>query len=210
MPSRLEKYLDEVTRPVAPAQRAEWQEEAQQHLDALVAAHEELGLSREEAVEAAIGSFGEAKQIGKSIERESSGSTFRQAVGKGILRFALPVLACFFPMACAAALFGVVGGEAYLATLRMAGGVLLVLTPVLGGWNAGIKASPHHPLRDVLLVPALGAMLCSPDSLIFSVFRHPTLRPDPRDAALWLPLALAASCLAYLWKMRRTGRRVAA
>jgi hypothetical protein len=207
MTSRLEQYLEEIAQPVSAYHRAEWREEARQHIEALVTAHEELGLRHEEAVEAALRSFGEATGIGKSVERESSVCILRRAIGQGIWRFGLPVLACFLPMAFGIAVFGFVGSEVYLTTLRTMGSVLLILAPVLGGWNVGAKASLRHPLRDVLLMPALGALLCSPDSLIFSAFCHPTLRPDPRDAALWLPVALASSCLAYLWQTRHPSTR---
>lgn len=72
--SRLEQYLDEVSRPLTPlgeTARREWREEARQHLDDLVAAHAELGASENEAIEAALHQFGDAAKIGRAVRRES-------------------------------------------------------------------------------------------------------------------------------------------
>jgi hypothetical protein len=208
MANRLEQYLDEVAQPVSDCHRMEWREEARQHIASLVAAHEELGLGHEEAVEAALASFGEARQIGQSVQKETTRASSIRALGRGVLYFALPVFACFFPMAVATALFGLVGGETYLSSLRTAGSLLLVFAPILGGWNVGRKASPSRPLRDVLFTATLGALLCAPYSMIFSLFRNPSLRPAVGDAALSLLLALAATCLSYVWQTRRTHHRV--
>lgn len=70
MHSQLEEYLDNVEKPLAPLPtqaREEWREEARQHLESLVAAHEELGSSQEEAVEAALLQFGDAQTIGQQV-----------------------------------------------------------------------------------------------------------------------------------------------
>lgn len=53
-------------------ERREWREEAAQHLAALAAAHEELGETPDEAVEAAVRQFGEPARLGKALLAESS------------------------------------------------------------------------------------------------------------------------------------------
>jgi hypothetical protein len=69
-PNRLEEYLDQLERPLtalSPTARREWREEAHEHLQSLIAAHEELGSSPEEAVEAAVRQFGDAARIGRGL-----------------------------------------------------------------------------------------------------------------------------------------------
>jgi len=67
---RLEGYLQTMEQHlggVSAAGKQEWRAEAQAHLLALVEAHEELGATREEAVEAALKQFGSGKQIGRAL-----------------------------------------------------------------------------------------------------------------------------------------------
>lgn len=74
MHSRLEQYLDEVDRRLEALpswERREWREEAQAHLQALADAHQELGRTPEEAVEAAILQFGDAERLGQELRRTS-------------------------------------------------------------------------------------------------------------------------------------------
>jgi hypothetical protein len=71
MPSKLEQYLDEVSRPVAAEYRSEWREETRQHLEAIIAEKVEQGLNREEAVSAALSAFGNARRIGEGVAWEA-------------------------------------------------------------------------------------------------------------------------------------------
>lgn len=67
---RLEAYLDECEAPLARCtgtERAEWRDEARQHLIALMELHVELGASEEEALEAALRQFGEPGRLGKKL-----------------------------------------------------------------------------------------------------------------------------------------------
>lgn len=67
---RLEAYLDECEVPLARlpvTERAEWRDEARQHLLALVEAHLEFGASEEEAIETALQQFGEPRRLGKKL-----------------------------------------------------------------------------------------------------------------------------------------------
>lgn len=82
---RLEEYLQAMEQHldgVSPEARREWREEAHGHLLALVEAHEELGASRAEAVEAALKQFGNEKQIGRALAsatRHAEPVPFREA-----------------------------------------------------------------------------------------------------------------------------------
>lgn len=69
----VEAYLSEMTRQMGamPAeQRAEIHEELRQHLDALIAAHEEVGTPPAEAVGAALAQFGAPRKLGRKLRRE--------------------------------------------------------------------------------------------------------------------------------------------
>lgn len=70
---RLRSYLDELEKPlssVGEEERREWRAEAEEHLRQLIAANEELGSSREEAISAAIKQFGNTQTIGRNVARE--------------------------------------------------------------------------------------------------------------------------------------------
>jgi hypothetical protein len=70
---RLEAYLTRVVerlpRQMSPAARAAERQELAAHLDALVAAHLELGRDEETAVLSALQEFGDAKQLGRQLAR---------------------------------------------------------------------------------------------------------------------------------------------
>jgi hypothetical protein len=69
----LTEFFQQLNAPLQamPVQdRAELHTEMRQHLDALVAAHQELGASSEEALRAAIQQFGDPGKTGKNLFRE--------------------------------------------------------------------------------------------------------------------------------------------
>lgn len=153
MHSRLEEYLDTVEKPLTslpkPA-REEWREEARQHLESLVAAHEELGSSREEAVEAALLQFGDAQAIGVQMRR----ATIHDSDGwrAASVAFALVGL----PLVVWMAVLTVIG----MSLLNSSGTVNMTLfygataagyaaVPLMGGWWAGRYCRRHR-----LLFPA--------------------------------------------------------
>jgi hypothetical protein len=70
MRSRLEEYLEEVSRPLPASERSEWRTEAEQHLTALIEAHIELGYSPEEATDLALARFGAAAKLGERMRAE--------------------------------------------------------------------------------------------------------------------------------------------
>lgn len=62
--------LDEPLRGIPAPERAELHTELRQHLETLVATHLELGASPEEAIEAALRSFGDPAIVGRKLMRE--------------------------------------------------------------------------------------------------------------------------------------------
>ena len=66
-------YFERLNAPlkkVPPEARAEMHQELRQHLDALAAAHEELGATPEEAKAAALRQFGDPAKIGRRLFQE--------------------------------------------------------------------------------------------------------------------------------------------
>lgn len=71
--SPMKEYLDALEQPLAPLGEAachDWRQEAEAHLLSLIAAHEELGLSHEQAVATALREFGNENRIGKNVAYE--------------------------------------------------------------------------------------------------------------------------------------------
>jgi uncharacterized membrane protein len=72
--SQLDHYLETIEgrlKNLPPARRQEEMQEIRQHLEALVAGHRIAGLSKEEAVAAAIRQFGHAEQVGQALSQAS-------------------------------------------------------------------------------------------------------------------------------------------
>ena len=143
--SRLEHYLDEMERPLtrlSAETRREWREEARQHLLDLVAAHEELGASPQEAMEAALRQFGDARQIGRQLQRAAQ----EQTMGPGA------ALALFSPLLIAAILLLTGCAYAYVLSgsllaytvLQWAGVGAFLAVPILGGWRVGRRRSARR------------------------------------------------------------------
>ncbi len=71
------KHLNAPLRTMPPQERAEVHQELRQHLDSLVAAYEELGASREQALGYALRSFGDPRRIGRRMYWEWYRSQWR-------------------------------------------------------------------------------------------------------------------------------------
>src|SRR5688572_116869 len=73
---RVEEYLDRVCGQLPAdltlARRREVREELRTHLGALVEAHRELGASEEEAVEAALRQFGDARRLAREWRKAAA------------------------------------------------------------------------------------------------------------------------------------------
>ena len=75
MDKKLETYLQTVESELGEMREARREaelREMRQHLEAIIARLTEGGLSREEATEAAIAQFGEARQVGRELEKVGS------------------------------------------------------------------------------------------------------------------------------------------
>lgn len=200
MSSRLERYLDEISKPLPEPQRSEWREEVRQHLEALIAAHQELGLSRDAATEVAIASFGEAQIIGKNVQRETNDLRFQppHPVLDGAFRFLMAIFPGFLTLGVAAGFYAFDGGDEYLANIGRLADAFSLILPLFAGWVVGRKASPRHLRRDLLAAPLLGYIASLPMAMTFSCLHQPNWRPSPVEIALWLPYALGAAWLSYI------------
>jgi hypothetical protein len=212
MHSRLERYLEELERPLTaltPEARAEWREEARQHLAALAAAHEELGSSPEEAVEAALRQFGDARQIGRQVQQSSpeglqKGGSWR-AIGRAYLLFSAPLMAGIIAMIGFGYAYVLSLNPAALDAMRVAGACAFVAVPVAGGWRVGRRMPGRRPGMHLLAALALSFFAVP----IAGVFLHPALGFgqgadfDARWGLLWLPTASLSATLASWWTRQR-------
>ncbi len=126
--SRLEQYLDQLEQPLAALSaeaRGEWREEARQHLLCLIAAHEELGSSPEEAMAAALRQFGDPDRIGQSLRT----ATRRRADAQSAAEAFRALAAMFWNVGMFGALMRLPGAFDHLAAIGMALGVVY--------WGAG-------------------------------------------------------------------------
>lgn len=149
---QLEAYLDECEAPLAPlpaAERGEWRDEARQHLLALAAAHIELGMSEEAAVEAALRQFGEPLPLGKKLAAamRRTGCSPAEAHRRGRVAWNLSWNLAFAVL---------VAGRLFMTPPEAGGGAWGLVAAVwsvaggLGIWGAG------HVLAKVMLRPDAG------------------------------------------------------
>ena len=115
-----------------------------------------------------------------------------------MLRYMMAVFPGFLTLGVVAALFGMNGGEDYLANIGRIAAVFSFTMPLFAGWVVGRKASPRHLRRDLLFVPVLGYFVSLLMAMIFSVLHQPDWKPDASEIALWLPYSLVAAFLSYL------------
>ncbi len=202
-----ESYLDTVEqslRALPQTERAEWREEARQHLQEIAHAEEELGLTPEEARMEAIRLFGDAAQIGQrlaqsAVQRPSPGRT-------AAALFSRPLIVAMLLLIGLA--YAYVFTESPLCFRALQCGCVLafVLVPILGGRYVGkyLHSGPSQlsaitgltivgfcslPVASVLLVPALGTTV---EGAVL----------DFRLGVLWLPLTLCS----LLWSRRKRVR----
>lgn len=209
---RLEHYMQEISTPLPTELAGEWRSEALQHLQSSIAAYEELGMSRDEAIEAALLAFGPARRIGAAVARESAGG-IRHAIGKGIVDFAAPTSVIGgFMAALVLGLTNSFAGESYLTTLSKSAAILFFLCPLLGGWNIGRKAAAGLQAgRELFVVAFLSSRASLPVSLVFlgpdTLEAHVLSGPSGRNfwaALLRIPLAVVSAGLAGQWRNRRS------
>ena len=179
---RLNKPLKRMPQPA----RTELHQELRQHLDALIAAHEELGSPPEEAFQLALRQFGDPAKVGRKLWWEWFLSTQRRpseaviAAGYALLLYALsdllfalpPLLAPIGPAPVpgsfrSAMQSGGGGFLQYVQTLERLIGLAMTLgVPSLVGLLVGRKF-PRHALK-VMFGIALAPTVWILPSIVFS------------------------------------------
>lgn len=168
---RLEAYLEELERPLeglSVEARREWREEARQHLVALVEAHEELGRPPEEAVEAAIASFGDPVHLGREMRKELTPGLVRsfvaglagalqpwntqahtpwEGLGRAFGLFTLPVCLVLAAVIIPFLHLVINADPPAVHALLCAGGTGYWVAPLLAGAWLGLWSGPQRTVR---------------------------------------------------------------
>jgi len=202
-----ESYLDTVEqslRFLPQTERAEWREEARQHLQEIARAEEELGLSPEEARKEAMRLFGDAAQIG---QRMAQSTVQRPSLGQSAAALFSRPLIVAMPLLIGLA-YAYVSNDSPLYFRALQGGCILafVLVPILGGRCVG-KYLRSGPMRLSAIVGSSVVGFFS--LLVASVLLVPVLGTtvegavlDFRLGMLWLPLTFGS----LLWSRRKRVR----
>ena len=199
---RLNRPLKRLPQPL----RAELHQELRQHLDALAAAHEELGSPPEEAFQHALRQFGDPGRVGRKLWWEWFLTSCRpseavRAAGYALLLYALcdllfalpsllaPIGPAPIPGSLRAAMQSGGGGFLrYVQTLELLIGLAMTLgVPSLVGLLVGRKF-PRHALQAMFGV-ALAPTVWILPSIVFSSL------PLGQSAAGPWPAALACAAL---------------
>lgn len=186
-------YLRRLHRPLRglpPDARAEAQQELRQHLDALVAAHRELGATEDAAVRAALRSFGDPARVGRRLVREWQRKHSRVSTEWWAVLFTL----AFYALAVSVTRSGDIFMGRTTDTVQVI--VALVVIPLVTGATTGLlfpKVAVASVLfatlstASLLLLPAVLLLALEPDAGTIYAFKVFTVQ-----AMCWLPL----SCLA--------------
>lgn len=206
----IEDFLDHLTGPLvgvlAYPERHHLRLEVRSHLELLMEEGEAEGLSRDEAVDAALREFGDPWQTGEAILREKQGTSSqkgrlrltRLAVFHGIAWFGPPTVLCLLLLE-----WQVLAAqqEALLPTI----GAVALLGPVFGGCMTALtvpaRAESGAPYAVAILasLSALAGSLLLPrtELLLFALFQ----------LLVWLPLGwLSAISLVTTCRQRRRHR----
>jgi hypothetical protein len=211
MPSRLEQYLDEVTQPVAAPHRAEWREEVRQHIEAMTAAYEEIGHSRDEAMEQALTQFGDARTVGAQVQaRLARPATTIEAV-KG---FVYPVALCFNVVGIYSLVwaYGILQGTedaANFSSLVNVGRAAQILAPLLAGWWMARRLKGRLSLRRILAGLLAGIPLCLLPNAMFHIVATAFQEPRLVDLLAWMPVWFVLAAGSAILTRRLTAARQA-
>lgn len=155
MPQKLEQYLDSLEKPLArltPQERQEWRTEVAQHISSLAEAHTELGATEQEALEAAIAQFGDAKVVAHRLRQEAAYRriTFSpfQAITSALLVLILAQVAVLVFMGVLAAINIRAGWMLPYSALCVASFLLFLSGPILGGILLGRMLPRWRIVRD--------------------------------------------------------------
>jgi hypothetical protein len=207
--SPFEPYLDmleQSLRLLSPEERAEWREEARQHLVEIARAEEELGLSPEEAAAAAMRQFGNPTQIGRRLAQSVECDPLKARTA--VTLFSGPLIVAMLLLIGLAYAYVLTDSPVLFRALQLGGALAFLLAPTLGGWRVGRRLRPGQssltvalgltliglltlPIAGVLLVPARGAPLEG-------------TAMDFRWGLLWFPLTFLSLLLARRAPARRT------
>jgi hypothetical protein len=220
--AQLQRYLDDLEKPVTTlgeAERQEWRAEAEAHLCSMIAAYEELGMSHEEAVQTALARFGKPTPLGfrmrlaelrRAAKQNPENRVTNFVVSCGA-RFVLPALASFL-------LFVLLytytdSPSAHFLARNITRGMLL-LGPFLCGWQLGgrlpwlqneiRRVREVHGERGItrLRMGLFGAAVATTFelSLFWSMLRRLSDSADPHllatdflPALVWLPITLGVA-----------------
>jgi hypothetical protein len=226
--ARLQGYLDSLEKPLATlgeAARREWRSEAEGHLRSLVAAHEELGATQEEAVESALARFGASKQIGSRMRqatlrydaRQNPAARITERVIKCSAGALLPALVSFLTFVL---LYVYTDNLAAQAAARGVVTAALLAGPLVNGWLlGGILPSLRNQVRRLQAAhgsasavrlkvewAAWGAATTVQLGLFWAMLRILSEGSPPRflaadflPALCWMPVTLGVA----FWRGRR-------
>jgi HAAS len=191
-------YLDRVGASLAgllpEERRAELRAELRDHLEALIAAHEELGASPEEAVTAALRQFGGADDLARAW-RSAGPPALRSRIAA-----AAGGLACAGSAALAATWLVSVPAQIGISPLAvLLGGPLL---PLVLGFLAG-RARGRHPLGSWWGMAGIGLLSLLATAALPSIADFPLLLFAVIQLCTWMVTACGAAGLGMIARPRR-------
>ncbi len=191
---RLNRYLDDVSKPLPEAEREPWRTEASQHLEAMIRAYEELGYGRSEAVTLAIERFGAAESLGFHLREEANKGHRWSAFRGNFVNLITPVFLCFTGLGIVCLIYSETGSESLHAGLMTAGRTLPFVAPLLAGGWMGYRLSRGSSLRDMLIAVFCTLPYCLIPLMMFvTVSDYGWVLSLPKIVVpllLWLPLAV--------------------
>ncbi len=228
-PGAVGAYLSRLERELSPLpsdERETARVELRQHVDALIAAHGELGLSAADAQTAALAQFGDARKIGGKLRREYRLTLIANNGGPRALRYAtlwavVAHLATWFCAFLVGSAFektlsnaASLGDATALGLARLFYLVFLGLFFVAGPAVAGIVAETRAPRQGARAVAHACVVSATVTASIFAFveagYRNPTAWASSLAVPFaWLPVGLIAACATGRAKRRKTRLKTA-
>ena len=198
-PSPFQQYLNDVSKPLPAAEQEAWRTEVSQHLEAMIAAYEELGYSRVNAVTLALERFGAAKTLGTHLRTETNKSDRWSLWRENCVNFIVPVFLCFTGIGIACLVYSATGSEALLHGIMVAGSLCSFAAPLLGGTWMGYRAAPHNSFQHLLVAILCTMPYCLMPLLMFVNVQDPgwvlSMPKALIPLALWVPLAVIGAAM---------------
>jgi len=162
---RVERFylrLNEPLRRMPAPERAELHQEVRQHLETLAAAHLELGASPEEAIEAALRSFGDPAIVGRKLMREwrlkNRDPFWATVTAIGVCQFAVSFLTLLYltsPMGHAWRMERDITSQIVAQAFSL---LISTLLPAMGGIAVGCRL-PNRALSGAFFVSLIANTL---------------------------------------------------